>query len=206
MSSDRNHLRQGQARPSQVEPRPAHGTNDPGPAATGPGGTLPAGGETASPRPVPAGDAAGVAGHKGERASRIGLRTDAPAPGTDAAAPSGADGPEMPGSAAGMVSGSAEQLVILHDIVTGLEAGVSDVLSEGRALEPEYIVILQRMDFVRQALLDMGAMLGEIAPHLGWSGTGRPDMARIRSAVRMAASLDGFARAEGNDGEEAQLF
>jgi hypothetical protein len=86
----------------------------------------------------------------------------------------------------------AGQVATLHGLSLSLESSMSQSMCTCEPLGQAQIQMLQRVDFLRQSLRDIDAILNFIGPRLAWGGHEAPKAEDLIEAVDMRESLTGL--------------
>lgn len=86
----------------------------------------------------------------------------------------------------------AGQVATLHGLSLSLESSMSQSMCTCEPLGQAQIQMLQRVDFLRQSLRDIDAILNFIGPRLAWIGQEAPKAEDLIEAVDMRESLTGL--------------
>ena len=86
----------------------------------------------------------------------------------------------------------AGQVATLHGLSLSLESSMSQSMCTCEPLGQAQIQMLQRVDFLRQSLRDIDAILNFIGPRLAWIGQEAPKAEDVIEAVDMRESLTGL--------------
>ena len=103
--------------------------------------------------------------------------------------------PLVPATAVmGMVT---SRIAELHGMVEALEATVTQNICSCRGSQSDLIRELQQVDYLRQALKDMHAILAHCAPMTHWKHDENVPLSNLAALVDMESSLGSLADTEG---------
>lgn len=94
-------------------------------------------------------------------------------------------------SAEDMICVIAGQLTTLETIALTLENTLMAETCDCAPISTDAMHRYQRLDYMRQSLKDMNAILTLIAPRLEWRDGGAPSHASLRAVIDMQGSLEG---------------
>ncbi len=95
-----------------------------------------------------------------------------------------------------LVEGLSSQVSALHAIVIGLETLVSEKVTSNDRLTESSIQMVQKIDFLRQSLKDVSAILKHIGPSLTWQDGQSVDTEQLLQLVDMQKSVHGLLQTE----------
>ena len=95
--------------------------------------------------------------------------------------------PEIPADVLMAVLG--EQVSTLHELASDLEASLSETLSASDKLSTEAFRTIQRVDYMRQSLKDIGAILTHVGQDLRWTDGHEIRLDALHEIVDMRESL-----------------
>lgn len=95
--------------------------------------------------------------------------------------------PEVPADA--LMSVLGEQVATLYDIAQELETSLSDTLSAADELSADAFRTIQRIDYMRQSLKDIGAILSFAGPDMQWQSDKAIRIDTLHDIVDMRDSL-----------------
>ncbi|WP_375186142.1 hypothetical protein [Pseudooceanicola sp.] len=78
---------------------------------------------------------------------------------------------------------------MLHELTRDLEASLSDTLSASDKLSTEAFRTIQRVDYLRQSLKDIGAILTHVGEDLRWTEGHEIHLDTLQEIVDMRESL-----------------
>lgn len=96
--------------------------------------------------------------------------------------------------AASLVAVLAGQLSSLHSLVVGLENSVSQNICACNGLSDSAIHTMQRVDYLRQSLKDIAALLTHVGPSMDWKLDTHITAETLRDLVDMQDSLRGIVK------------
>ncbi|WP_136635685.1 hypothetical protein [Pseudooceanicola onchidii] len=91
-----------------------------------------------------------------------------------------------------------EQVSTLHGLAHELERSLSETLSATDRLSAEAFRTLQRLDYLRQSLKDIGAVMSHVGEKLSWTEGREVHLDSLHELVDMRESLEGLVPKKDN--------
>lgn len=91
-----------------------------------------------------------------------------------------------------LMSVLGEQVGALYSLAQELEASLSETLSVTERLSSDAFRTIQRVDYLRQSLKDIGAIMTHIGDGVEWAEGSEVRLNELHSLVDMRDSLDGL--------------